>query len=80
LTSLVEPALRELRAIIVAPDCNGSDWTQSNSEQDVLELLDHVEAAYNIDPNKTLITGYSMGDIGTWPRTTKSGSPPPCLE
>lgn len=66
LAGLVEPALRELGAIIVAPDCTGSDWTQSNSEQDVIDLLDHIEATYNIDPSKTLITGYSMGGIGTW--------------
>jgi predicted peptidase len=66
LTSLVEPALRDLGAIIVAPDCTGDDWTQPNSEQDVLDLLDHIEATYKIDPNRTLITGYSMGGIGTW--------------
>lgn len=66
LTGLVEPALRELGAIIVAPDCTGSDWTQPDSEQDVLDLLDHVEATYKIDPSQTLITGYSMGGIGTW--------------
>ncbi|MBN1813958.1 MAG: prolyl oligopeptidase family serine peptidase [Anaerolineae bacterium] len=66
LTGLVEPTLRELGAIIVAPDCTGSDWTQPNSEQDVLDLLDHVEAAYNVDSSKTLVTGYSMGGIGTW--------------
>jgi predicted peptidase len=66
LTGLVEPALRDLGAIIVAPDCTGSDWTQSNSEQDILDLLAHVETAYSVDTNRTLITGYSMGGIGTW--------------
>jgi predicted peptidase len=66
LTGLVEPALRELGAIIVAPDCTGSDWTQPDSEQDVLDLLDHIETTYTVDPDKTLVTGYSMGGIGTW--------------
>jgi predicted peptidase len=66
LTGLVEPALRELGAIIVAPDCTGYDWTDPQSEADVIALLDHVQGAYNIDPQRVLVTGYSMGGIGTW--------------
>lgn len=66
LTGLVEPALRELRAIIVAPDCTASDWTHPRSEADVLALLDHIQDTYAIDPKRTLITGYSKGGIGTW--------------
>jgi predicted peptidase len=66
LTGLVEPALRELGAVIVAPDCTATDWTHPQSEADVLALLDHVQEVYNIDARRTLITGYSMGGIGTW--------------
>lgn len=66
LTELVEPALRELGAIIVAPDCTGPDWTHSRSELDVLALFEHMNETYNVDPARTLITGYSMGGIGTW--------------
>jgi predicted peptidase len=66
LTELVEPALRELNAIIVAPDCTGSDWSDRRSEADVLAVLDHVRDNYNIDPHRTLITGYSMGGMGAW--------------
>lgn len=66
LVGLVEPALRELGAIIIAPDCTADDWIQPESEDDVLALLDHVQATYNVDPQKTLITGYSMGGTGTW--------------
>jgi predicted peptidase len=68
LIGLVEPALRGLGAIIVAPDCptTTTDWTQPQSEAYVLELLDHIQATYAIDVPKTLITGYSMGGIGTW--------------
>jgi predicted peptidase len=66
LTGLVEPALRELQAIIVAPDCTAADWTRPQSEADVLALLDHVQNTYNVDPRRTLITGYSMGGMGTW--------------
>jgi predicted peptidase len=32
----------------------------------VLQLLDHIQTAYAVDAQKTLITGYSMGGIGTW--------------
>lgn len=66
LTELVEPALRELGAIIVAPDCTGPDWTHSQSEKDVLTILSHIHEIYNVDPDRILITGYSMGGIGTW--------------
>ena len=66
LTGLVEPALRALGAIIVAPDCTGADWTDLQSETDVLALVDHVQATFNIDPRKTLIAGYSRGGRGTW--------------
>ncbi len=66
LTGLVEPALRDLEAIIVSPDCTGQDWTDPQSEADVLAVLDHVEANFNIDTRWTAVTGYSMGGIGTW--------------
>ena len=35
LTELVEPALGQLDAIIVAPDCTGPDWTHPQSKADV---------------------------------------------
>ncbi|MBT5031314.1 MAG: hypothetical protein HOM55_03360 [Proteobacteria bacterium] len=66
LQSLIEPALRELGAIIVAPDSAAGNWANPTSEQHVLELLDYIEAHYNIDANRTLLTGYSMGAGGTW--------------
>ena len=66
LQSLVEPAFRELGAIIVAPDSDAGSWANPTSDQHVLELLDYIEAHYNIDTNRTLLTGYSMGASGTW--------------
>lgn len=66
LANLVEPALRKLGAIIVAPDCTAGRWTDPQAETDVLALLDHVEKTWAIDPSMTLITGYSMGGMGTW--------------
>ena len=63
---LVEPALGDLGAIIVAPDSAAGSWADETAEQHVLELLDYVEANYTIDAEKTLLTGYSMGGGGTW--------------
>ncbi|HEY5622259.1 MAG TPA: alpha/beta hydrolase-fold protein [Gammaproteobacteria bacterium] len=64
--SLIEPVLRELGAIIVAPDSAAGNWANPTSEQHVLELLDYIQTNYNIDTSKTLLTGYSMGGGGTW--------------
>jgi predicted peptidase len=66
LVGLVEPALSELGAIIVAPDNAAGDWTNPQSEANVLILLDAIQATYNIDQRRTLITGYSLGGMGTW--------------
>ena len=66
LDSLIEPVLRDLGAIIVAPDSAAGNWANPVSEQHILELMDFIEAHYNIDANKTLLTGYSMGAGGTW--------------
>lgn len=90
LTGLVEPGLRELGALIVAPDCSARDWIQPESETDVLALLDHMLTTYNIDSQRILVTGYSMGGIGTWylaahhpnrfaAALVMSGSPPPSV-
>ena len=66
LESLLEPAFRDLGAVMVAPDSAAGNWANPTSEQHVLELLNYIEANYNIDANRTLLTGYSMGGSGTW--------------
>ena len=66
LEQLVEPVLDELGAIIVAPDSAASGWANPTAEQHVIELLNYIEANYNVDPKRTLLTGYSMGAMGTW--------------
>jgi predicted peptidase len=66
LITLPEPALRELGAIIAAPDCPTQGWDNPTAETAILELLDLLKNNYNIDEKKILITGFSMGGIGTW--------------
>lgn len=63
---LIEPALNELGAIIVAPDSAAGSWANAAAERHVIELLDHIESNYDVDPARTLLTGYSMGGMGTW--------------
>ena len=64
LESVVEPALRSLGAVMVAPDCGAAAWL--DCETTVLALLDALQKRFNIDPRKTVLTGYSKGGIGTW--------------
>jgi len=66
LSGLVEPALRELGAVIVAPDCPVSNWTQPQSIEMIMALLDEIEKKYKINTKKTLAVGYSMGGVGVW--------------
>ncbi len=63
---LVEPALRELGAIIIAPLCPARTWVDPKSEEAVLALLEQVRQEYRIDPQRTLVTGFSLGGMGTW--------------
>jgi len=66
LEGLIEPALRDLNAILIAPDRTLEDWANPQSEAETLELLDFIKQNYRIDPARTLLTGYSLGGIGTW--------------
>lgn len=66
LTQLVEPGLRDLGAIIVAPDSPAGGWANSSTETKVTQLLQELSQHYTFDEQRTLVTGYSMGGIGTW--------------
>jgi predicted peptidase len=60
------PALSDLRAIMVAPDCPTNSWTDSGSEEAVMALLQDVLGQFNIDRRRVLVTGFSLGGRGTW--------------
>ncbi len=66
LRQVVEPALRDWDAIIVAPDCPTRAWTSTTAESAVLALLDDVLANYAVDRDRVLVTGFSLGGRGTW--------------
>ena len=66
LLHLVQPALRELSAIVAAPDSLGRGWDNPENEAAVLDIIAHLRKSYRIDERKILVTGYSMGGRGTW--------------
>jgi predicted peptidase len=66
MTFLAQPALAELGAILVAPDCPSGSWTDPITEQAVVSLMQQTMQDYSIDRRRVLVTGYSMGGRGTW--------------
>jgi predicted peptidase len=66
LEGFVVPVFSNHKAIIIAPDCPGNSWTEEQSINVVLELRNYYIQKYNIDTNKIVITGFSLGGIGTW--------------
>ena len=65
-TVLIEPALKDVEAIIVAPDCPERRWESPVSERAVMDLLNYICQEYKVDSRRILVTGYSMGGVGTW--------------
>ncbi len=67
----IEPALREWRAIIVAPDVPSRRWAEEESEHAVMQLIEDVMTTHAIDQSRVLVTGFSMGGRGTWYLATR---------
>jgi predicted peptidase len=63
---LIQPALGDLGAVIVAPDSVGGGWSTPVNERAVNALLEKAEKSYVIDQKKVIVTGFSMGGQGTW--------------
>ena len=63
---IVLPALGDLRAIIVAPDCSARAWGDRTCDRAVMTLLRKVQEEYTVDKRRVLVTGFSMGGRGTW--------------
>ena len=63
---LVEPALQDLGAVVIAPDSVAGRWTNAENEAALLRILDRVISTYKIDEDRVLVTGFSMGGSGTW--------------
>lgn len=63
---VVAPALNELHAIVVAPDCPTRSWAEDGADQAVMALLSQVMGEFTVDRKRVLVTGFSMGGGGTW--------------
>jgi predicted peptidase len=63
---LIEPALKPLGAIIVAPESLGGGWESAANDSAVMALLDAIQASYAVDGRRVAVTGYSLGGAGTW--------------
>lgn len=63
---LVYPALKDLEAVIVAPDAPEFSWAHPDSEAAVMAVLAEVRTQQGIDARQTLVTGFSLGGQGTW--------------
>jgi len=63
---VVEPGLRQLKPIMIAPDCPARDWSDAGCEKSAMTLVEEAMRAYNIDRKRVLVVGYSMGGRGTW--------------
>ena len=55
-------SLKEIPAIIVAPQCSSGDWTYKGSN--VKTVMDDVISKYNINKSKIALIGHSMGGRG----------------
>ncbi|MGP8328770.1 MAG: dienelactone hydrolase family protein [Methanosarcinaceae archaeon] len=67
LRTLIEPALGSLSAIMLAPVCREEGgWTTSETEKGIFALLEEMQKKFNIDTSRILITGFSLGAIGTY--------------
>lgn len=55
--------------LVASPQCPADEWW---TEQPVLELVDHLEEKYRVDPKRIYLTGLSMGGYGTWHFATRA--------
>lgn len=60
----VVPPLADPGAIVVAPYGYGDTGYRQQGEYDVLRVVSEMQRAYRVDPNRTYLTGLSMGGIG----------------
>ena len=59
-------------AIIVLPQCRKDVWWQSpEMEAQALKALEQSTKAFNGDPQRTYLTGLSMGGYGSWSIASK---------
>jgi predicted peptidase len=63
---LAEPALGDLRPLMIAPDCPTNSWADPAADQAVMALVQDTISSYAVDRRRILVTGFSLGGRGTW--------------
>jgi pimeloyl-ACP methyl ester carboxylesterase len=63
---LVEPALGDLGGIIVAPVVWKDRWNRRDVARTLKSLVDSALEVWPVDPDRVVVTGYSMGGMGAW--------------
>ena len=65
---IVLPALGDLDAVVVAPDCPAAakSWADPAADRAVLAILEKVRGEYKTDSRRVLVVGFSMGGRGAW--------------
>ena len=68
LQQVVLPALADLGAVVVAPDCpaRARSWNDPIADRAVIALIDEMRRENQIDERRVLVTGFSMGGRGSW--------------
>ncbi|MGE3173042.1 MAG: alpha/beta hydrolase-fold protein [Planctomycetota bacterium] len=64
-----QPALDKLGWVMIAPEAleaTEHGWTDSGTEEFVLELVDCALRTFKVDPNRVFLVGHSMGGYGSW--------------
>jgi predicted peptidase len=51
--------------VVVSPQCPAnSSWV--DHEETLIQLVDNISSAYQVDPERIYLTGHSLGGRGTW--------------
>ncbi|MEI6210766.1 MAG: prolyl oligopeptidase family serine peptidase [bacterium] len=53
-------------ACMAAPFGRSNTDYQGLGEQDVIRVIDEMQARYHVDPRRIVLAGYSMGGLGVW--------------
>ena len=59
--------------LLLYPNTPVRSWTADPIPDTLKSLIDHVAAAHQVDTNRIVITGHSMGAVGTWNMLSRHG-------
>lgn len=60
------PVFTELEAVIIAPDRKRRHWANPKALKDLKTLVEYMDQHFNLDSDRRVIAGYSLGGLGVW--------------